>query len=134
MALDAPSDPALSCGRQSATCASRTNCIEPRIYDNLDLVTVSTSYLDRAFVERSDLNSSGRTEDMPLGFWAGVTLGRNFLAQGVPAPLLRGGRDAAACLCFSRIDSTWDGMRHSRATGAALGKNKRRSLFCSSTI
>ena len=64
----------------------RSDYVDPRIYDNLDLVTISTSFLKRAFVERSCLNSSGRTEDMPLGFGAGVTLGRNFLAQGASAP------------------------------------------------
>ena len=65
----------------------RSDYIDPRICDNLDLVTISTSYLNRAFVERSCLNSSGRTEDMPLGFGVGVTLGRNFLTRGVSAPL-----------------------------------------------
>jgi hypothetical protein len=65
----------------------RSDYVDPRIYDNLDLVTISTSYLNRAFVERSCLNSSGRTEDMPVGFGAGVTMGKNFLTRGVSAPL-----------------------------------------------
>lgn len=65
----------------------RSDYIDPRSCDNLDLVTISTSYLNRAFVERSCLNSAGRTEDMPLGLGVGVTLGKNFLTRGVSAPL-----------------------------------------------
>jgi hypothetical protein len=107
----------------------RTNCIGPRIYDNLDLVTISTSYLDRAFVERSNLNSSGRTEDMPLGFWAGVTLGRNFLAQGVPAPLYVAGVTLQHAMLLTdrfymgwnaSFQGYWGGSRKEEATVSVL--------------
>jgi Surface antigen variable number repeat len=69
----------------------RSDYVDPRVFDNLDLVTIGISYLDREFVERSYLNSSGRTEDMPLGFAAGVTLGKNFLTRGLSAPLYMAG-------------------------------------------
>jgi hypothetical protein len=66
---------------------ARSESADPRVFDNLDLATVSISWLDRSFESRRFLNSSGRTEDMPLGFSAGATIGKNFLSRGVPAPV-----------------------------------------------
>jgi hypothetical protein len=66
---------------------ARSESADPRVFDNLDLATVSVSWLDRTFRSRTFLNSSGRTEDMPLGFSAGATLGKNFLSHDLPAPV-----------------------------------------------
>jgi hypothetical protein len=107
----------------------RSDYVDPRIYDNLDLVTVSTSFLSRAFVERSCLNSSGRTEDMPLGFGAGVTLGRNFLTGGVSAPLYVAGVTLRHAMLLTdrfylgwnaSFQGYWGGSRKEEATVSVL--------------
>jgi hypothetical protein len=103
----------------------RSDCFDPRIYDNLDLVTISTSYLNRAFVERFYLNNSGRTEDMPLGFVAGVTLGKNFLTRGVSAPLYTAGVALGHAMLLTdrfylgwnaSFRGYWGGSRHEEGT------------------
>ena len=55
----------------------RSDFLEPRRFDNLDLVTVGASLLGRIFVERSFLNSFGRVEDVPIGYHIGASLGKN---------------------------------------------------------
>lgn len=66
---------------------ARSELRDPRVFDNLDLVSVSVNVIDRSFVRREYLNSFGRTEDMPIGFTASFTMGKNFLTHGVPAPV-----------------------------------------------
>lgn len=103
----------------------RSDGIDPRIYDNLDLVTISTSFLNRTYVERSYLNTSGRTEDMPLGLGAGVTIGKNFLTQGVSAPLYMAGFTLGHAMLLTdrfylgwnaSFQGYWGGSRHEEGT------------------
>ncbi len=63
----------------------RSGFNDPGAADNLDLVSVSMSLLDRSFVERVRLNSGERVEDMPVGFGMGVTVGKNFRQRGIGA-------------------------------------------------
>ncbi len=66
---------------------ARSELKDPRVFDNLDVGTLSASILDRSFEPRRYLNSFGRTEDMAVGFAAGMMIGKNFLSRGVPAPV-----------------------------------------------
>ena len=66
---------------------ARSELRNPRVFDNLDLASVSINVIDRSFVRREYLNSFGRTEDVPIGFTASFTVGKNFLTHGVPAPV-----------------------------------------------
>ncbi len=108
---------------------SRSNLADPSVNDNLDLVTVGLGVLHRSFVERTYLNSSGRTEDLPLGLSAGVTLGKNFLSAGLPASLYTAGITVAHAMQLSdrfyagwRVSCKkfWGGSRQEEATLEAL--------------
>jgi hypothetical protein len=86
----------------------RSDFVDPSVSDNLDLVTIGVGLLHRSFVEQTYLNSSGRTEDMPLGFSAGATLGKNFLTGGLPAPLYTAGITLShAMLLTERLYCGW---------------------------
>jgi hypothetical protein len=103
----------------------RSNFADPSVKDNLDLVTIGLCLLDRSFVEKTYLNSSGRTEDIPLGFGAGVTLGKNFLTGGLPAPLYAAGITLSHAMLLSdqvyfgwnvSFRGYWGGSRKEEAT------------------
>jgi len=65
---------------------SRSGLPDPRVFDNLDLLTAGVTLLHRSFVEGRFLNSFGRVEDVPLGFSAGVTAGKNFWRRSGLSP------------------------------------------------
>jgi outer membrane protein assembly factor BamA len=55
-------------------------------YDNLDLLNLSVSVLNRKYYTTSFVENFGRTEDIPLGYQLSMTFGKNFCYAGAVAP------------------------------------------------
>jgi hypothetical protein len=56
---------------------SSSDSMELRPFDNVDLVIASVSLLGREYYKGSYIENFGRVEDVPVGYQAGVAIGRN---------------------------------------------------------
>jgi hypothetical protein len=56
---------------------SRFDSMQVRPFDNVDLVIASVSLQGRDYYRGSYIENFGRTEDVPIGYQAGVAIGRN---------------------------------------------------------
>jgi len=60
--------------------------LPPRPYDNLDLVILSLSPRRRTYYKERYLNNFGRDEDIPVGYFFNMLVGKNFHPPGPDIP------------------------------------------------